>query len=95
MKMTRVKRCEASECAYNADNQCHTLAITVGHDAAHPMCDTFCTSSVKGGDGNIKAGVGACKVSSCSFNTALECHSPEVQIGRQGNEVDCLTFKMR
>jgi len=95
MKMAKVKRCEAGECSYNADNLCHTPAITVGDDAVHPMCDTFCMSSIKGGNGKIVAGIGACKVSECMFNEALECQSSEVRIGHQGNEVDCLTFKMR
>ncbi|MBN2513377.1 MAG: DUF1540 domain-containing protein [Sedimentisphaerales bacterium] len=95
MKMTKVKECEARECAYNSGNQCHTIAITIGDGTTHPMCDTFCSSNMKGGDFKICAGVGACKVSECIFNVALECQSPDIRIGRVGNELDCMTFQMR
>jgi hypothetical protein len=95
MEMVKVQRCEVSECAYNSDHKCHTMAITVGHDDAHPMCDTFCRSASKGGQPGMIAGVGACKVASCIHNNALECEASSVKVGRQHDEVDCLTFKRR
>jgi hypothetical protein len=69
----KVERCEVSRCAYNLDNQCHAIAITVGGDAAHPRCDTF-------------------KVASCMFNKRLECNSPDIMVGYNRDEIDCLTF---
>lgn len=95
MEMTKIQKCEVSECAYNADNQCHTMAVTIGHDQEHPMCDTFCQSEGKGGQSDALAGVGACKVSSCTYNNSLECEAPSVRVGHQNNEIDCLTFKQR
>ena len=95
MEMVKVKRCDVRECAYNANGQCHTLAITVGSGEEHPMCDTFCPSSEKGGVEDTLAGVGACKVSGCAFNSDLECHSQGIEVGHQGNEIDCLTFQSR
>ncbi|MHC5097376.1 MAG: DUF1540 domain-containing protein, partial [Planctomycetota bacterium] len=53
-----VKECGAIGCSYNADNMCHALAITIG-DTVHPTCDTMCQSPIKGGDGEVTAGVGA------------------------------------
>ncbi len=95
MKMVQVRECSVSECAYNEGNMCHTMAITVGHDAEHPMCDTFCPSQSKGGERDTVAGVGACKVSSCEYNQGLECRASSISVGRQSDEVDCLTYERR
>ncbi len=95
MNMAKVYRCEVSECSYNFQNQCHARAITVSCGGARPMCETFCSSSIRGGDRNFLAGVGACKCAECIFNTALECRSPEIKVGRQDDQIDCLTFRPR
>jgi hypothetical protein len=92
MKMATVTKCDASECSYNADNICHALAITIG-DESNPMCDTFCQSSMKGGDSSGMAGVGACKVASCSHNSSLECDCSAIEVGHQGREAECLSFE--
>lgn len=95
VKMVKVKKCDAGDCAYNSQNQCHAIAITVGHGEDHPMCDTFFQSESKSGQQNKIAGVGACKISSCEYNDSLECCAPSISVGRQSEEVDCLTFKHR
>jgi len=94
MKMSRVERCDITDCAYNMDNTCHTIAITIG-DTAHPRCDTFCQSTMKGGDMSCFANVGACKVSACSFNSGLECQASEISVGYKEQEPDCLTFQQK
>jgi len=94
MKMPRVFACDATECAYNKDQQCHALAITVG-DTKAAQCDTFWQSSEQGGDPDAIAGVGACHVSDCQYNKHLECSAPSVKIGHCGQEVDCLTFSSK
>ncbi len=94
MTMSRVTRCEVSECAYNMDDVCHAKAITIG-DTIYPKCDTYCASMVKGGDDDCVAGVGACKVASCIYNSDLECESPEICVGYEEDEADCLTFESR
>ncbi len=94
MEMSRVAKCEVNDCAYNLDNVCHAMAITIG-DGMHARCDTFCHSMVKAGDAGCVAGVGACKVSSCTYNTDLECRSPEIFVGYMEEEPDCLTFQSR
>ncbi|MHC5146965.1 MAG: DUF1540 domain-containing protein [Planctomycetota bacterium] len=91
MEMTRVKSCEVIECAYNADQKCHALAITIG-DLDNPMCDTFCQSSTQGGHEETIAGVGACKVGSCAHNHCLECDCESIDVGYQEAEIDCLSF---
>jgi hypothetical protein len=88
----RVEKCEISQCAYNSDNQCHAMAITIGGDASHPQCDTFCSATEKGGEKTKIARVGACKVSACTFNKNLECNSPDIMVGYNRGEIDCLTF---
>ncbi|MHC5145450.1 MAG: DUF1540 domain-containing protein [Planctomycetota bacterium] len=92
MEMAMVKECGAIGCSYNADNMCHALAITIG-DTVHPTCDTMCQSPIKGGDGEVTAGVGACKVASCAHNSSLECDCSEISVGYQGTKVDCLSFE--
>ena len=94
MEMSMVMKCEVDDCAYNMDNCCHTTAITIG-DSMHPGCDTFCLSTIKGGDISKMAGVGACKVSACKYNTRLECQAQGISVGYYGQDPDCLTFKLR
>ena len=90
--IAKVEKCEVNQCAYNLDNRCRAIAITVGGDAAHPMCDTFCGSMDKGGQKSKIARVGACKVAACMFNKSLECNSPDIMVGYKWDEIDCLTF---
>lgn len=93
MNMPKVKTCEVAQCCYNNGQICHALAITVG-DGITPQCDTFTTACQgKGGDSGSTAGVGACKVSICSFNKNLECAAPSISVGRGAQIADCLTFK--
>ena len=72
MDMSKISKCSVNMCAYNKDQQCHALAITVG-DQDDPQCDTFLPSGSKGGDMGTTGKVGACKVSVCRFNESLEC----------------------
>lgn len=95
MEMSHVKQCDVSKCAYNRQNICHALAITVGGSATHPRCDTYCHSNHKGGDPEAMAGVGACKVESCEYNESLECCADDIRVGFKRDEIDCLTFSSR
>ncbi len=92
MDMPKVVKCDVTECAYNIDEECNALAITIG-DSTHPQCDTFCTSAAKGQASGGIASVGACKVSCCTHNSGLECQASEICVGYQGDEADCLTFE--
>lgn len=94
MSMPIILSCDAAECAYNSNAKCHAMAITVGS----PMdrkCDTFLPLATKGGVPDMTGQVGACKVASCKFNQSLECSAPGVTIGREGGDIDCLTFIAR
>ncbi len=91
MEMPKVLECMVSDCAYNSDQKCHAMAITVG-DEVHPTCDTFCRAETMGGDTSYNAGVGACKVAPCLHNKDLECQAQEISVGYKEGEVDCLTF---
>ena len=92
MNLPIIVECDAGECAYNANNQCHAAAITIG-DGITPNCDTFFAASQKGGIANIRGEVGACRVSACRHNKMLECTaSGGVHMGHHGSEVDCLTY---
>jgi len=94
MEMSMVTKCQVSDCAYNMDSFCHTMAITIG-DGMRPRCDTFCQSTTKGGDTGSMAGVGACKVAVCKYNTSLECQAPGIYVGYGEQEPGCLTFESR
>jgi hypothetical protein len=94
MEMSVVMKCEVNDCAYNMDNCCHTMAITIG-DSVHPRCDTFCQATMKGGDTAHMAGVGACKVSACKYNTGLQCRTSGISVGYYEQEPDCLTFELK
>ena len=94
MEMSKVMKCEVDECAYNMDNCCHTMAITVG-DSMNPRCDTFCQSAMVGGDAGCTAGVGSCKTSCCRYNNNLECGASGISVGYKGHDPDCLTFQAK
>lgn len=91
MELPQIIRCDANECAFNQGEKCHAMAITVGGPVDH-QCDTFLRSASKGGVAHRTALVGACKVTSCKHNNALECSAPGVNVGHEGSEIDCLTF---
>lgn len=91
VNMPMVKMCDASVCAYNKDNMCHAMAITVG--GPMPMCDTAMESMEKGGMDGMTAGVGACKVMSCMHNKSLECTAEMVNMKFHMNHCECDTFK--
>jgi hypothetical protein len=93
--MVKVQRCQVTGCCYNTDEMCHALAITVGGNAEHPACDTYCDLQAKGGNRSITAGVGACKVSSCTYNESLECNAPGITVGPGQDAADCLTYERR
>ncbi|HEX9874976.1 MAG TPA: DUF1540 domain-containing protein [Deferrimonas sp.] len=95
MKMPQVKDCAVSSCAYNDKKSCHAMAITVGDPEGGPMCDTFFESAVHGGVKDMTAGVGACKSADCSHNRDFECAAPNIHVGMNRGEPDCLSFEMR
>jgi hypothetical protein len=92
--MPEVRACAVSECAYNAEGDCHAKAITIG-DGAHPACDTFCPSDGHVTSGSTRAGVGACKVAACVHNQDLECTAATIQIDHHRGHADCMTFEPR
>jgi len=91
MEMPKILECDANECAYNTDSQCHAMAITVGGQIDH-KCDTFLQSNSKGGVPGMTASVGACKVGGCAYNNQFECSAPGIRIGHEAAMLDCLTF---
>lgn len=92
--MPKIMGCTASDCAYNKNNECHTMAITVG-DGRHPACDTYYKALNKGGSPDITGSVGACKVDICKFNKALECSASGINVGSHSGHADCKTFSPR
>lgn len=93
MDMSNIAKCSVNQCAYNKEQQCHALAITVGDDS-DPRCDTFLQSGSKGGDMGTKGKVGACKVGVCKFNESLECSAGQIEVGTKAGTAYCLTFEL-
>lgn len=93
MEMMKVASCDASSCAYNKDNRCHALAITVKASSA-ASCSTFFESDGQGsGNGNI-AGIGACTESSCEYNAGLECTFAEgIAVALNGGLAECASCR--
>ncbi|MBI4188416.1 MAG: DUF1540 domain-containing protein, partial [Chloroflexi bacterium] len=58
--MSLISKCNMVNCAYNKDNYCRTLGITVG---PHAECNTYTHASSRGGYADAKAGIGACLAS--------------------------------
>ncbi len=93
MEMPQIQQCEVEKCSYNQNQECHALAITVGH-GSRPMCDTFWQAEMKGGDPSQNGRVGACRTVDCMFNQSLECQADNgISVGSMGDDADCLTFR--
>lgn len=91
--MSRVSNCEADQCFYNSDRQCHVPAINVGGET-HPRCDTFIPRADHIGCMGT-SGVGACHTSLCKYNTDLTCDAAEISVGLHADHADCVTFESR
>ena len=91
IEMPVVSQCNANQCGYNLDNTCHAKAITIG-DANNPNCDTFLEANHHNKENRRIAGVGACKVGICKFNTDFECTVGNIIVGFTGQKITCLTF---
>ncbi|MGH9237314.1 MAG: DUF1540 domain-containing protein [Vicinamibacterales bacterium] len=89
-----VQTCAATACAYNAGHRCHAVAITVG-DGIHPACDTFFASDRPARDVSHTAGVGACKIAGCRYNSDLECAAGAIRVNVHANHADCATYTPR
>lgn len=92
-QMPKIVKCEAVDCSYNINKQCHTLGITVGDD--EPNCDTYYHAEKRGGFKDIIGGVGACKVSACMYNQQLECTAEGISVTMSAGHPDCSTFMPR
>ena len=89
MEITKVAQCDMFTCAYNRDQMCHTVGITVG---PHAECNTYVHGSPQGFP-EVVAGIGACLASNCKFNKNLECQAPKVDIINHDRHADCETFQ--
>jgi hypothetical protein len=94
LEIPAVQACDATSCAYNVGDNCHALAITIG-GGIHPACDTFFASDHHARDISHTAGVGACKVSGCLYNSDLECSAGAIRVNVHANHADCVTFTPR
>ncbi|MET9020778.1 DUF1540 domain-containing protein [Actinopolymorpha sp. NPDC004070] len=92
MDMPVVRNCAADACAYNRDQACHALAITIG-DSQMAACDTFFGIPRKGGSPMPAGQVGACKMDDCTHNVDLECQAPDISIGRMRDSAECMTYQ--
>jgi len=92
MDLPSVSACDATQCAYNTDGDCHARAITVG-DSITPHCDTFFETGHHVKNTQHVAGVGACKIAECRHNADLECHADSIKVGVSNGGVTCETFE--
>ena len=93
MMMPNILDCNMSDCSYNADKECHAMAITVG-GTSHE-CDTFVMSEIKGGVKEMRGRVGACKIEMCRFNESLECSAQEIHVSQHTDHAECDSFQNR
>jgi 4-diphosphocytidyl-2C-methyl-D-erythritol kinase len=91
MQMKKILDCSVLECVYNKNQQCHTMAITVGSDC--PMCESYMSAASKGGAETITGGVGACHQGDCTFNKSFECNANGIHVGKHSDHADCETYK--
>ncbi|MBN1411876.1 MAG: DUF1540 domain-containing protein [Spirochaetales bacterium] len=90
-KIPRILNCEAVNCAYNSQNMCRALAVSIT-DFGCPVCDTNRRSTTKGRMAAILAKVGICNSIDCRYNNLLQCTASGIKVGVHLNHADCLTF---
>jgi hypothetical protein len=95
MEMPKVMECSVGNCAYNTMQTCHAMAITVGEPDGDPACDTYFVADRHGGVKDMTAGVGACKLAECKFNTDYECSASSIKVGMHEGQADCLTYELK
>lgn len=93
MDIPKVSSCDMGECFFNSDKKCHAPAINIG--GSHPTCDTYIVNRRHGGDMELSAMVGACKVIQCKHNMDLCCGASGIAVGHHRRHGDCLTFEER
>ena len=93
MEMVKIVDCSVTECAYNSNKECHTLAITVGSNC--PMCETYTSAKSKGGMDDVTGGVGACRMSDFRYNNMLECNASGIHVSKHSGHADCDTFEVK
>lgn len=91
MKLPKIESCDATSCSYNHHEHCRAPAITVGH-GNEARCDTYWPGDEAGGVPSQIGAVGACRAEACEHNEDLVCTAANVDVGRRGETVDCLTF---
>jgi len=91
MIASKVTTCTVTDCAYNSNETCHALAITVDNPTA-ATCATYTPREEKAGVEMNVANVGACKASACKHNKDLVCTASSIKVGMKDNAVTCLTF---
>ncbi|QEM70002.1 DUF1540 domain-containing protein [Geobacter sp. FeAm09] len=94
-EMSHVASCHATDCSYNRDSSCSTMAITVGGFGDSPQCSTFLHSTQKGGLQGIRGVVGACEASTCSHNTDRGCTAGAIAVDMNNSHPDCMTYSAR
>jgi hypothetical protein len=96
MEMPKIKKCDAKECAYNKEQTCHAMAVTIGDKQSHPRCDTFIAMTQKAGDSSTTGCIGACRASQCQHNESLECRASSIEVGaHKAHDWDCKTFSKK
>lgn len=94
--MPKVLDCSMENCAYNQNNMCHAMAITIGDTPTRPACDTFIDKAIHGGFDEVTASVGACKASDCCHNENLECMADNIHVTNNPEKTPCCsTFSLR
>ncbi len=91
--MPKVETCDATDCAYNVEGVCHTMAINVAGPT--PTCNTYTPGESKAGIEFIVAGVGSCSMKDCVYNEHLECTQENVHIAGKGDQTLCNSYTQR
>lgn len=88
-----VKKCSASRCFYNRDNECFARAVLVG--SSDPICETFIESN-QHTKYQGQAGVGACHIEKCQYNQGMSCHAcSDIEVLFSNNQAWCNTFESK
>jgi hypothetical protein len=94
--MPIVSMCDVKECAFNRNQTCHALVITIDDERTRcAICGIYVKTDRKGGVMDATGRVGACSAQGCKYNTGLECTAYNISVGLHEGHADCKKFSLR
>ena len=94
--MPLVSMCDVEECAFNRNQTCHALVITIDDERTRcAVCGIYVKTNRKAEVMDATGRVGVCNAQGCIYNSGFECTAYYISIGLHEGHADCKKFSLR